>query len=68
MLWFQPIFFIKIVSVVFEIFRKKEADKPLFSCKITILDHKIPVWSSKKKKDKGTYIYYSIVVYEERGA
>ena len=39
--WFRPIFLIKIVSVVFEIFRKKEAKKksPLFSCTITILDH-----------------------------
>ena len=35
----RPIFLIKIVSAVFEIFRKKEAKNPLFSCTITILDH-----------------------------
>ena len=37
--WLRPIFLIKIVSAVFEIFRKKETKKPFFSCTITILDH-----------------------------
>ena len=37
----SPIFLIKIVSAVFEIFRKKRIKKTttLFSCTITILDH-----------------------------
>ena len=34
--WFHQIFLIKIVSSVFEIFRKKQAKKPLFSSTITI--------------------------------
>ena len=34
-----PNVLIKIVSAVFEVFRKKEAKKPLFSFTITILDH-----------------------------
>ena len=37
--WFRQIFLIKIVSAIFQKFRKKEAKKPLFSCTITILDH-----------------------------
>ena len=32
-------FLIKIVSAVFEIFRKKEPKTPLFTCTTTILDH-----------------------------
>ena len=34
-------FFIKIVSAVFEIFRKKDEKKRLFSCTFTILDHNL---------------------------
>ena len=37
--WFRTFFFIKIISVVLEIFRKKEGKKTLFSCTISILDH-----------------------------
>ena len=36
--WFRPLFLIKIVSAVFEIFQKKRRKKTLFSCPITILD------------------------------
>ena len=37
--WFRLIYLIKIVSADFEIFRNKEAKKPIFSCAITILVH-----------------------------
>ena len=40
MTWFHPIFVIKIVSAILQIFRKNEAKKKaIFSFTITILDH-----------------------------
>ena len=60
--WFRPIFLIKIVSAIFEIFRKKEAKKKkkkkakktktLFSSTITILDH-TPYGKVKKANESG---------------
>ena len=57
--WFPPIFVIKIVSAVFEKFRKKEGKQTPFSCTITIFDHtmygKVKIYS---------YIYV-ISIYRE---
>ena len=50
--WPHHMFFIKIVSAVFEIFRIKEGKKHFFSCTITILDHILygKVKTNKKQK------------------
>ena len=59
--WFRSIFLIKIVSAVFEIFRKKEGKKTLFSCTITILDHtlygKVKIVLFGKLQNIGNPIY-----------
>ena len=54
--WFRPIFFNKIVSAVFEIFRKKEAKKHFFHARLQYLNIGCMVKYKEREKVAGLFL------------